>query len=335
MNPIAICGAGAIGGSIGASLVRAGHDVTFVDRDEDHVAAMNASGLRITGPVEAFTVPVRATVPAGVTGPLRLVLLCVKSQHTLDAVEELAPRLAPDGAVVSVQNGLCERWIAERVGAERTVGAFVNFGADLLEPGVVHRGNRGATVVGELDGRRTRRVEEIHALFRTFEPDAVLTDNIFGYLWGKLAYASLLFATALTDDSIADVLADPSLRPTLVALAREAMAVAQAAGVRPEPFDGFDPDAFHPEAPLQRAEASLDALVRFNRASAKTHSGIWRDLAVRKRKTEVDAQLGWIVDGGVEHGVPTPLTRAVVERIHDIESGTRPLVRRNVEELAP
>lgn len=354
-RPVVIWGAGAMGGSIGASLGRAGIDVAFVDRDEGHVRAMNERGLQITGPVDAFTVPARALLPSEVRAPLSLVLLSVKAHHTGSALDDIGPLLADDGVIVSIQNGLCELEIAERVGAHRTVGAFVNFGADYMEPGVVHRGNRGATVVGELDGAVTERVRHIHAMLRHFEPDAVLTDNIFGYLWGKLAYASLLFATALTDDPIADVLADGELRPTLIALAREAVAVAQAEGVKLQGFDGFDPGAFgtggaaadagemgtsrEDAAPrvadeTGRANASLDDLVRFNRASAKTHSGIWRDLAVRKRKTEVDAQLGWIVRLGERHGVATPLTRAVVEQIHEIEDGARELARGNVRELA-
>ena len=296
---------------------------------------MNEAGLRITGPVAPCVVPVRAVTPAGVEGRFDLVLLCVKAHHTRAAVAELAPHLTDGGAVVSLQNGLCEHWIAEGVGPERTVGAFVNFGADVLEPGVVHRGNRGATVVGELDGALTERIHRIHQLMQLFEPDAVLTGNVFGYLWGKLAYASLLFATALTDDPIADVLAEASFRPTLVALAREALAVAHARGVVPEPFDGFEPDAFRPGASPGDADASLDDLVRFNRTSAKTHSGIWRDLAVRKRRTEVDAQLGWIVRFGEEAGIPTPLTRALVQRIHEIEDGLRSLHRANLQELAP
>jgi 2-dehydropantoate 2-reductase len=322
-----------MGGSIGGSLAKAGRNLLFVDQEVDHVRAMNRKGLRITGPVDAFTVQVRAATPSEVQGRFPLILLCVKSQHTGIALEKLAPHLAEDGAVVSIQNGLCEHEIAQRVGLSRTIGAFVNFGADYMEPGVVHRGNRGATVVGELDGALTERVRGIHALLRVFEPDAVLTENIFGYLWGKLAYASLLFATALTNDSIADVLADDSFRPTLIALAREAVAVATAEGVVLESFDGFDPEAFLPGGGSHLASASLDDLVRFNRASAKTHSGIWRDLAVRKRKTEVDAQLGWIVRIGNAAGVPTPLTEAVIDRIHDIESGDRPLDRENLGEL--
>ena len=106
----------------------------------------------------------------------------------------------------------------------------------------------------------------------------------------------MLFATALTNESIADALAMPAYRPLYIALAREILAVAAARGVTPEAFDGFDPAAYLPDAPPGAAERSLDDLVAHNRRSAKTHSGIWRDLAVRKRPTEVDAQLGIVVD---------------------------------------
>ena len=314
-------GAGAMGGSIGAWLVRAGHRVTFVDADPAHRAAIRQAGLRIEGPVDAFTVQAQCLAPEEAPSELGTVLLCVKAHHTEEAIRAIAPRLAADGFVVSVQNGLNERTIAAAVGEERTVGCFVNFGADVMEPGVIMRGNRGTVVVGELDGARTPRIRAVHRLFRDFEPDAVLTDNIHGYLWGKLAYGSMLFATALADASIADVLAAEGHRPAIIGLAREAMRVARARGVEPEPFDGFDPAAFAPDAPHDEASRSLDQLVAFNRASAKSHSGVWRDLAVRKRKTEVDAQIAPIAELGAEAGVETPLTRRLVELIHDVEDG--------------
>ncbi len=309
-EPIVVWGAGAMGGSIGAALRRAGHDVLFVDSDEAHVRAIARRGLKITGPVDAFEVRAPALLPTEVEGPLRTVLLAVKAHHTEAALDQMAPLLADDGFVVSVQNGLNERVIAHRIGPQRTVGCFVNFGADVVEPGVIQRGNRGATVVGELDGARSDRIVALHALFREFEPNAVLTDNVWGYLWAKLAYGALLFATALTDASIADVLDSKERRPVLVALGREVMRVAMARDVRPEPFDGFDPSAFFPDAPAADAGASLDRLVAFNRDSAKSHSGVWRDLAVRKRKTEVDAQIAVIADLGAEVGVATPLVRS-------------------------
>ena len=83
-----------------------------------------------------------------------------------------------------------------------------------------------------------------------------------------------------------------------------------------------------------RRERSLDALVAHNRRSAKSHSGIWRDLAVRKRPTEVDAQLGIVVTLGAEAGVATPLTARLVELIHEIERGARPQSLETLDALA-
>lgn len=324
LDPVVVWGAGAMGGSIGAWLLRAGRKVVFVDTDDAHAAAIREGGLRITGPVDDFTVPAYCAHPDWLDPHLKTVLLAVKAHHTEAALASIEPLLAKDGFVVSVQNGLNELVISERIGAHRTVGCFVNFGADVIEPGVIMRGNRGSVVVGELDGERSVRVRAVHELLRLFEPDAVLTDNIWGYLWGKLAYGSMLFATALTDAPIADVLDSPEHRPLLMGLACEAMAVAAARGVRPEAFDGFDPAAFAPGASDAEAHASLDALVRFNRGSAKSHSGVWRDLAVRKRRTEADAQIAPVAALGVEVGVDAPLTRRLVELIHDVEEGRRP-----------
>ena len=322
--PLVIWGAGAMGGSIGAWLIRANQPVLLVDADRAHCAAIAEHGLRITGPMGDFTVDAACLLPEQVEPGLKKVFLCVKAHHTEAALDVLAPLLADDGYVVSVQNGLNERVIAGRIGEERTVGCFVNFGADVMEPGVIQRGNRGAVVVGELDGATTARVREVHKLLSLFERDAVLTDNIWGFLWGKLAYGSLLFATALAEASIADVLASEPHRPVLVELAREVMRVAAAQGIRPEGFDGFNPRAFAATALDADAHESLDRLVVFNRASAKTHSGVWRDLAVRKRKTEADAQIAPISALGAEVGVDTPLVRRLVELIHDVEEGRRP-----------
>jgi 2-dehydropantoate 2-reductase len=202
-----------------------------------------------------------------------------------------------------------------------------------MEPGVIHYGGHGAVVVGEIDGRVSPRVTAIRQAWADFDGRAIVTPNIWGFLWGKEAYGAMLFATALTNDSIADALAMPEYRGLYVALAREALAVGAARGVTPEAFDGFDPAAYLPRAPLGAAEDSLDALVAHNRRSAKSHSGIWRDLAVRKRPTEVDAQLGIVVTLGAEAGVPVPLTARLVELIHDIENGKREQSRETLDAM--
>ena len=133
-------------------------------------------------------------------------------------------------------------------------------------------------------------------------PYAQATDNILGFLWGKEAYGAMLWAGAVSDLSIADSLEDPHWRPLMLAVAREVLAQSP---VRPEAFDGFDPTDL---------EGSLARLVTFNRNSAKSHSGIYRDLMVRKRKTEVDDLL---------HDLNGPLTAFIGALIQSIERGER------------
>ena len=322
-KPILIWGAGAIGGTLGAYWARAGVPVLLVDIVREHVVACREKGLKITGPVENFEIKVPAATPDEVSGEFERIVLAVKAQATETALGTLAPRLAKDGFVLSAQNGLNEIAIARRIGAERTMGCFVNFGADWLGPGEILFGNRAAVVVGEIDASIRERTRDMHKLLRIFEPNAVLTDNIWGYLWGKLAYGAMLFATALTKDSMAENFADPRRSAAFEALGREVMAVARARNVTPVGFNGFDPASFAVDAPAALARASIAALAEFNRHTAKTHSGIYRDLAVRKRKTEVDPQIGTIAALGRDAGVPTPAISRLVELIHDIEDGRR------------
>src|SRR5882757_2485453 len=160
MDHAVIWGAGAIGGTIGAYLARAGADPMLVDTDAAHVTALNANGLKIIGPIEEFSVGVRAVTPDQVKGPIRHVLLAVKGQHSAAAAGMIKPLLADDGSVLSLQNGLNAEAIAGEVGARRTLLALVNFASDYSEPGVIHYGGRGSVTIGERDGRITPRVAD-------------------------------------------------------------------------------------------------------------------------------------------------------------------------------
>jgi 2-dehydropantoate 2-reductase len=308
-----VLGCGAIGGTIAAGLARRGHDVLVSDASQDVVDAVNARGIRITGPVENFTARVRAVAPAGL--PERLdcpLLIAVKAHHTADAAATLAGRLRDGGYAVSLQNGLNSAVLCEALGADRVVEACVNFGADAIEPGVIMRGNLATLMVGELDGSITERVRSLAADIA----GAQVTSNILGYVWAKEAYGAMLAATAVSDLPIADVLEDPAYASLLTALAREVLAQAP---VKPEPLDGLDP------ADL---DGSLGRLAAFNRGSAKTHSGIYRDLAVLHRPTEVAAILGGLDLAGA------PLVARVLELIGAIERGDRTCSRSNLDLLA-
>lgn len=324
-EPIVIWGAGAIGGTIGAYWARAGIPVLLVDIVAEHVEACRTTGLRITGPIEEFTQVIPAATPAELKGTYRRIVLAVKAQATEAALDALAPHLAEDGFVFSAQNGLNEIAISGRVGAERTMGCFVNFGADWHGPGEILYGNRGALVIGELDGAMTPRALAMHRLGLIFEPESILTNNIWGYLWGKLAYGAMLFGTALTNDSMSANFADPQRLGVWLELGREVGAVAAARGVKSLGFGEFDPMVFAPGAPEYPQIAAIAWLADYTSKTAKTHSGIWRDLAVRKRRTEVDPQIGIIARLGREAGVATPAIETLVRLIHEVEDGRRPL----------
>jgi 2-dehydropantoate 2-reductase len=306
---LTIIGAGAIGGTIGAHMIRDGHDVLLCDADPSHVEAINRRGLSICGPVENFTVQARAVLPDDLPAVLPRAAVATKSHHTAAAAELLRGRLTSDGYVVSFQNGLTTGTLSAVVGAERVLASFVNFGADWLEPGLIMQGNVGTFRVGEPGGGISERVRQLAAALPYAEP----TGNIMGYLWGKEAYGAMLYAGAVSDLSIADSLEDPRWRPLMLAIAREVLAQAP---VRPEAFDGFDPGDL---------EDSLDRLVAFNRGSAKSHSGIYRDLMVRKRKTEVDDLL---------RDLKGPLTTFTGQLIQAIERGERTCEVANLELLA-
>ena len=333
MQDTVVWGAGAIGATVGAYLARAGADPLLVDADAAHVAAMAATGLKITGPIEEFIAPVRAHTRDQVRRPIRRVLLAVKGQHSAAAARMIAPLLAHDGSVLSLQNALNGEAIAGEIGAERVLLALVNFASDYIAPGEVMYGGRGSVLIGEADGRITPRVAQYVTLLKRFDERVEATDNVLGLLWGKIGYGGLLIATALTNDTMAEVLADRRWHPVLARIGGEIMRVGYASGITPVGVDGFDAEGFAREDEL-RITASCDDMAEHYRHSAKSRSGIWRDLAVRKRKTEVEAQLAPVFEVGRRRGIATPTLERLAAMIREMEVGRRGFSRDNLAELA-
>ena len=332
---ITVFGAGAIGGITGAALARAGHDVLLVDKAVDHVAAINAGGLTVERRDGASTVRVRAITPDALGSPQALVLLAVKSQDTPEALAVLAPRLAEDGAIVSMQNGLNEELIAAAVGERRTVGCLVNWAADWTAPGRILHGGEGALVLGELNGRMSARVQSLTKLLDVVAPTRV-SDNILGYTWAKHVYGALLVATAVVDAHVYEVVdRSGEVQAMLVALVMESMRVADAAGIRLEAFDEYDPEDYRAAArgDAVARQRAMSIIASHYRAHTKTKTGIWRDLAVRRRKTEVGALLGATVTKARTLGLTMPLTERLIAMIGDLETGRRVMSWDNVEEL--
>ena len=329
--PITVVGAGAIGGLVGARLLTAGEVVRFVEANELHAAAIRAGGLRISG-AEPLHVRAEVALPAELDAPLAVVLLAVKARDTAAALETIAPRLAPDGFVVSLQNGLEEYRIATAVGRERTIGASLTFGGHYVRPGEIAYGGPGSFHLGEVDGTITPRVERLAELLSAAHPVEV-TDRIFGHLWGKTALRAYYFATALVDADVTDVLGREDVLPALGGLVAEVAAVAAAEDVACQPVDGFDPGAFlHGDEAGMRA--SWEAQRRYWAALRTTRTGVWRDLWVHRRPTELREILGPALERADAREVEVPRLERLFALVEAAEAGSLPDGWSALEQLA-
>lgn len=329
---ILVVGAGAIGGVTGGRLTHAGADATLVDRVEPHVRAMQTDGLLIDGYAGELRVPVSAVTPDELQGAFDVVLLAVKSQHTMSALELIDGHLSASGFVVSVQNGLGNKpLLARTLGAERALGAMVRLTSGYQGPGHVRQINQGRFAVGELDGRMSERLDALRQLLDQVAP-TVATPNIFGWLWAKETYGVMLKVTVVVGDTVGEVLALPGAAELVVQAMRECAAVARAEGVSLEAFDFLDPNALLGGRPEDhaRVEQDLNAMrARFG----EIKSGTWRDIAVRHIPTEVPYALGEVVRRGQQTGVPIPILTALFDMLTAIEAGEKSMSRDNLNEL--
>lgn len=332
---ITIVGAGAIGGVIGAHLVKEGHNVTFLDINEAHVKTMRESGLTIDIQEQTFTVPVEAyTVDEFLLKNRKLgpVLLAVKGQFTKTAINSIKDLLGDDSYVVSFQNGLCEYDIAEIIGKERTVGCFVNLFADYMEPGLISYGGVGSLYIGELDGSESVRVNELITVLKSWG-DARATDNILGYLWSKLAYGAVLTLTATTNLTIATFFESKKYRPLVIAISNEVLQIAHKNRTSPESFDDWCPSLMYPDYQKEKNATQFLKLAERLKGYTKVRSGIWRDIAVRKRKSEISYQYAPVITEGEKLGFKMDLLKKLVQMIEEIERGKRGFSEDNLFEL--
>jgi 2-dehydropantoate 2-reductase len=343
IDHLTIVGAGGIGGLVGAYLTHSGFPVTFVDKWREHVDAINRDGLRVDGVRPPIHVHPKAIHPEQVPAKLDAVAIAVKSHHTESALDLVVPRLSPDGFIVSLQNGFNHELVAARVGESRTIGTVPNFGGGLVDPGVLEYNHHGILHIGEWNGELTDRIRRLAGIFEPVAAEIEVSRNIVGDIWGKQVYFSLVTLTALVDAHTNEVLSSDVGRRLAVILVREAVAVADAAGIRIDRSGSFDAADFRPKtrAETEKAYAYIASLVTgFRRESPnpnykfhKTGSGVWWDIVVRKRASETRGLTGAVVERGKKLGVPVPLNDAVVKMIYEIEDGRRKMGWDNVHEI--
>jgi 2-dehydropantoate 2-reductase len=301
---ICIVGAGSLGCAIGGVLAEAGSDVTLINRSKAHVDAMNRTGLRLRKGESERTVKVKAATGCQGVGRADLVIVLVKSFHTREAMQAAAPLLGEGTVVLSLQNGLGhEDILAEIAGHSRILAGKTYAGGMLLGPGHVVDGTRGKhTIIGELDGTLSERVRRIADEFNRAGLLTTISSNIMGTIWDKLlvnvATGALSGITGLPYGGLYNV---PEVRDCALAAVAEAMAVAEASGVKlsiEEPRDAW----------LKAAEG----------LPAEFKASMLQSLE-KSSRTEIDFINGSVVRWGEKCGVPTPVNRALVAGIKGIE----------------
>jgi 2-dehydropantoate 2-reductase len=324
-----VIGTGPIGGIIGGRLARAGQDITFVDIDSEHVAAIRANGLQVDVPDGPFNVKIKIVFPDEIEGKFDIGCVAVRSNYTPDALKSVLPHLKDDALLVSMQNGINPPLLEERVGPDRTVGMAIRMGCRKIAPGHVQTAIRGHLYIGHPHGRTTPQLEQLQQLLNPVM-ETEISDNILGVLWSKLTYTCLGYYGSLADASLATSCADEAGRRNLTKFFAEVVAVGTALNARWIPLAEYNPPDFHPDRPFEKRLAALNAFAETWKA--KDRKGPMRQIQ-KGIKTEVDFTLGYVVREGERLKIPTPLCRKVLEMIHELESGERQLALQNYSEL--
>lgn len=301
---VAVLGAGALGCAIGGALATAGNDVLLVNRNPDHVDAINTQGLAVRTEAGLHSVAVRAATSASGCGPVDLVLVLVKSFHTAEAMQAATQLVGSDTVVMSLQNGLGhEDILADVVGRSHVIAGKTYVGGVLLGPGRIISGTAGKeTLIGELDGRITDRIDRIAATFNAAGLQTTACDNILGIIWDKLlvnvSTGAVSGITRLTYGPLYQV---PEIETVALSAVREAMDVAIACGIRlsfTEPREAW-----------LRASAGLPDDFKTSMLQSLEKGSL----------TEVDFINGAVVRWGERCGVPTPVNQTLVACIKGIE----------------
>ncbi|MBI2837452.1 MAG: 2-dehydropantoate 2-reductase [Acidobacteria bacterium] len=288
---IAVMGSGGLGGYYGALLGKLGEEVTFIARGA-HLAALRSGGMRIRSINGDFTIaPVRATDIPSEIGVVDMVLFAVKTYDTDEAARAIQPIVGPATTVLTFQNGVeSHERIDDVVGQGRALPAPTQIASTVVEPGVISQESQFRnTVIGEVRGGISRRVDEIVALLAKTGVSVTAAENGLTPVWHKLVFlSSIAGLTACARTPAHDLFLLPAARETLRLAMQEVYDVGRACGVP------MDPDI------VDRQHSFALGMKPGIRASMHV------DLE-RGRRLEIDALSGAVVRLGSQHRVATPV----------------------------
>ncbi len=319
---ICIYGAGAMGTSLGACLMRKNPvlDIDFVTRNRAHVEALNTRGAEFEG--KAGTVPVHALLPEEMKGEYDVIFLATKQRENGAIARFLAPFLKQDGALVTVQNGLPEEGLANVLGQDRIYGCTLGWGAELAAPAKIKLTSEEMCLALGAFGRGDK-LKELETLLSSAFTVTVgeLAEIRYSKLVVNAAFSTLSAISSLSFGELAK-----KHKKLVLALMKETISVAKAAGCKRLVQNGHD---------ILKLFSSPFAGMLLPVAMKKhrdIRSGMLKDL-LAGRRCDVDFVAGAVVKAGERLGVETPMLSAAVSLVHDVENGLAEIAPESLELL--
>lgn len=292
---IMIMGSGGVGAYYGGLLAQQGNDVIFIARGA-HLQALRANGLQVKSVHGDFHImPVKATDTPAEAGVVDLILFCVKTYNTDEAVKAIQPAIGAQTVVMSLQNGVdAPERIGKIVGMEHVLGGVTHISSALEAPGVAKQVSQFRRIAfGELDGSISPRAQSIDEVLRSTGITVEITKDIRKVLWTKLVFISAASGLgSLTRLPMGNYRSVPETRTMIGSLMREVEATARAQGI------ALDADV---------VENSLKFM---DDAAPHIKASMQLDVEA-SRRTELESMIGVIGRRGRELGVPTPVADMV------------------------
>ena len=319
---IAIYGAGSLGTILGAFISKGGVQIELINRNKAHIEALQTKGAQVTGTMQ-FCQKVVAYTPDNMSGKYDILFLMTKQQHNAVVVQTLKEYLAPDGVLVTFQNGLPEVQIAEILGEERVLGGTVAWGATLKEPGICELTSSPDALsfsLGTVSTKRNRHLDEVKRVLELMGRVDV-EENFIGTRWSKLLInAAFSGMSAVLGCTFGEAAKRKDSRRIVQALIKECIDVCAAGGIRIEPVQGKDiVKLLDYKSPIKKAFSFFIIPIAI-RKHAKLKASMLQDIE-KGKLTEVDAINGAVSEYGKKVSCPTPMNDRVVEIIHNIEQG--------------
>ncbi len=341
---ILVVGCGGLGGIVAASLIEHGGDsvdVTGLTRNRAVVQAIADRGFVLRGADGARTVKGRAVEELGPdTPPFDWIILATQPTQVEDAARATVGHLAARGAMVCLQNGLCEDRVAAIAGQDRVFGAVVAWGGSMVEPGVYDRTAAGGFTVGRIDGKSDPRLQALSLLFEPIGP-VVVTSNLAGARWSKLAInCTISTLGTLGGKPLGPLMLHRFVRRLGLEIITEAVEVARAEKVRLEKVAGTLDIDWLALTESERQIAGSPGLVakhgmllavgaRYRRLRSSMLAAIERG-----QPPSVDFLNGEIVRRARIHGIDAPCNREACDMVHAIAAGKMSSGMGTLEELA-